>query len=78
MKFGIFKGLIKQALLDKEECLRLTKEEARLIVEYGVNSYFRHLRLYEFVLNNKTASEMKRVNFTQEQARKPAPLDRAL
>ena len=42
---------------------------------YAKESYFKHLRLYEYVFNNTTASEIKRLNFDQDIARKPEGLD---
>lgn len=36
------------------------------------------MRLYEFVFNNTTASEIKRINFVQEEAKKASPLQQAL
>ena len=36
------------------------------------------LVVYEFVFNNKTASEMKRINFKQDVAKTAAPLTQAL
>ena len=31
------------------------------MVEYAKDSYFKHLRLYDYVLNNKELSEVKRI-----------------
>jgi len=52
----------------------MNAQEAKKIVDYGQNSYFKHLRLYEYVFNNKTASEIKRINFQQEEAKNAMPL----
>lgn len=30
-------------------------------MDYGKDSYFKHLRLYDYVLNNKQLSEVKRL-----------------
>jgi len=54
--------------------LKINTQEAKKIVDYGQNSYFKHLRLYEYVFNNKTASEIKRINFQQEEAKNAMPL----
>ena len=43
--------------------LQFSTEESKRILAYANESYFKHLRLYEFVFNNKTASELKRINF---------------
>lgn len=45
---------------------------------YAKETYFKHLRLYEYVFNNKTASELKRITFKQEEAKVCAPLGNAL
>ena len=47
-------------------------------MEYAQESYFKHLRLYEFTFNNKAPSEMKSINFTQEAAIVALPLGQAL
>jgi len=47
-------------------------------VAYAKETYFKHLRLYEYVFNNKTASELKRITFTQEEAKVTSPLGNAL
>ena len=48
------------------------------IVAYAKETYFKHLRLYEYVFNNKTASELKRITFKQEEAKVCGPLGNAL
>lgn len=70
--------MISDQLQEENEALKINKHEAVRIVKYAQETYFRHLRLYEFVFNNKTASEIKRINFTEEEARKAAPLTHAL
>ena len=62
-KFALFRSMIMGKLHEKNPALRFNKEECKKIAAYGQESYFKHLRLYEFVFNNKTASEMKRINF---------------
>ena len=58
--------------------IRLSKEEAKRIIKYAQETYFRHMRLYEFVFNNNSENEMKRINFKQEAARTARPLGKAL
>ena len=48
------------------------------MIEYAKESYFKHLRLYEFVFNNKSPNEVKRINFKEEVARNEKPLGDAL
>jgi len=62
----------------KNPALHITKQEAKKIVAYAEESYFKHLRLYEFTFNNKAPSEMKRINFVQEEAIIALPLTQAL
>ena len=77
-KFAIFRSMIMQRLHEKNPALKFNKEECKRIAAYGQESYFKHLRLYEFVFNNKTATELKKVNFKQDVARTAAPLTQAL
>jgi hypothetical protein len=77
-KLAIFKSMIIQRLNEKNPILRLNKEEAARILTYTQESYFKHLRLYEFVFNNKTASELKKINFKQESAMNAPALSQAL
>ena len=65
-------------MLDRNPALKFTKEEAKRILKYAQESYFKHLKLYEFVFNNKTASELKRINFPQESAKQAPALSQAL
>ena len=66
-KLGLFKTLIMQQIHEPNPVLNINPEDASRIVDYGQRSYFKHLRLYEYVFNNKQASEIKRINFVQEQ-----------
>jgi ATP phosphoribosyltransferase len=50
-----------EALGETEACLKLSQEEVRRIADYMQQSYFKHLRLYDFVLNNKQLCEVKRL-----------------
>jgi hypothetical protein len=77
-KIAIFKSMILQRLHEKNPILKLNKEEAKRILEYTQESYFKHLRLYEFVFNNKTPSELKKINFKQESAISAPALGQAL
>ena len=77
-KLDLLKRMITDQLLEENVALRINQREAERIVKYAQETYFRHLRLYEFVFNNKTASEIKRINFTEEEARNAAPLNQAL
>ena len=71
---NLFRSLILKYLHEKNPALKFTKEECLRIMAYAAESYFKHLRLYEYVFNNKTASEIKRINFDQDEARNAGSL----
>jgi len=50
-------------LHEQNVAIKFNKEECKRILEYAHSTYFLHLRLYEYVLNNRTASEIKRITF---------------
>ena len=62
----------------KNPAMQLNKHEAKRLIEYAQESYFKHLRLYEFVFNNQAPNEVKRINFTEEQTKTVMPLSQAL
>ena len=53
-------------------------QNAKQIVEYAQETFFKHLRLYEMVFNNKQSSEIKVIKFIIEEAMPACPLDQAL
>lgn len=57
----MFKTLLFESLNDTEKALSFNPEEIKRIIDYGKDSYFKHLRLYDYVLNNKQLSEVKRI-----------------
>jgi len=62
-KHQLFRTMLIAALHEESVALKFNTEECKRIIKYAQQSYFLHLRLYEFALNNTTASEMKRVTF---------------
>lgn len=44
-----------------EPSLKFAVEEIKRIADYAKDSYFKHLRLYDYVLNNKQLCEVKRI-----------------
>ena len=60
-KYALFRRLIESMVMHELECARVTVEQARRIAVYVYETYFRHLRLYDFVLKNTKLSEVKRV-----------------
>ena len=61
-KFALFRNLISSTLEHDHEPARITLEQARRVALYAHETYFRHLRLYDFVLKNTKLSEVKRVH----------------
>ena len=66
-KFELFRKLINHMVEHDLERARITTEQACRVAMYAHETYFRHLRLYDFVFKNAKMSEMKRVNVTVEQ-----------
>ena len=60
-KFGLFRQLCTELLDEHEKVLRFSIEEVRRVADYAKVSYFKHLRLYDYVLNNKQLCEVKRI-----------------
>ena len=73
-KYDLLKTLLMRYVFEKVPVLKLEKEIAKRILVYAQDSFFKHLRLYEFVFNNTTANEMKRINFTVETVKTAKPL----
>ena len=49
-------------------------QNAKQIIEYAQETFFKHLRLYEMVFNNKQSSEIKVIKFIQEEVMPACPL----
>ena len=60
-KFQLFKGLMTGIVEHELESARISVEQARRLAIYAHETYFRHLRLYDFVLKNTKLGEVKRV-----------------
>lgn len=61
-KFNLFKTLCLEMINEPEPQLKFTAEEVKRIADYTKDSYFKHFRLYDYVLNNKQLCEVKRLN----------------
>ncbi len=59
-KINLLKKLI-ESCLDSTEAASINVEQARRLIDYAQRTYFKHLRLYEFVLKNSKTSEKKYV-----------------
>ncbi len=56
----------------------LSEEEIKKVFLYTKESYFNHFRLYNYVLNNKQLSEVKRVFLKVDEPSFTPSLDKAL
>ena len=66
-------------LNEQERILKFNPEELKRIADYAKGSYFKHLRLYDYVLNNKQLSEVKRITIQMnEPVSKAGNLNEAL
>jgi len=52
--------------------------QLKKIVEYSKNGYFKHFRLFDYVLNNKQLCEVKKVSIYQETPMFSPPLNEAM
>jgi len=62
-KISLLKQLITKAVREKNPALVFALEEAKRIVKYASQRYFKNLHLYEFVVYNKDPSKLKRFVF---------------
>jgi hypothetical protein len=62
-KFELMKKMLLDLILEKEKALRFTTEEVKRVTLYMHKTYFKHIRLYDYMLNNKQLSEVKRITF---------------
>ena len=77
-KFGLFKVGIAQVLDHADPDARITIEQARRVTKYAHSTFFRHLRLYDFVLKNTKLSEVKRVYLPIAEPQLGAELSKAM
>ena len=60
-KFLLYKNLIFGAIEHPDLDTKITIEQAKRITAYAHDTYFRHLRLYDYVLKNTKYCEIKKV-----------------
>ena len=58
-KVDLMKHLIEGVVQHECADARITVEQARRMINYSQRTYFKHLRLYDFVLKNSKTSEKK-------------------
>ena len=78
IKFELFRKLIHQTIEHEHEPARISMEQARRIALYVHETYFRHLRLYDFVLKNTKLSEVKRVHIAVPEPKSGEDLSKAM
>ena len=67
-------GIVEHEL----ESARLSVEQAGRLAIYVHETFFRHLRLYDFVLKNTKLSEVKRVNIPIAEPKSGDQLEKAM
>ena len=77
-KFELFKKLIQNTIDHDLETARISMEQARRLAIYVHETYFRHLRLYDFVLKNTKLSEVKRVTIPVAEPKTGDDLNKAM
>lgn len=71
-------GLFKQSMMERVQSGTFDKDQLKKIVDYARSGYFRHFRLFDFVLNNSQLSDVKRVSIYQERPMFSGPLNEAM
>ena len=77
-KFELFRRLMQGTIEHEVETARITVEQARRIAIQVHQTYFRHLRLYDFVLKNTKLSEVKRVFIPAAEPKAGDTLEKAM
>ena len=61
-KIDLFKSQLDQILTHFDEASRLTPEQVRRLIKYSEQTFFKHVRLYDYVLKNTKLCEKKYIN----------------
>lgn len=77
-KFALYKNLILGAIEHPDAHTRITVEHARRITAYAHETFFRHLRLYDYVLKNTKLCEVKKITLPKAEPRCGEPLGKAM
>lgn len=77
-KFALYKNLILGAIEHPDADTRITVEHARRITAYAHETFFRHLRLYDYVLKNTKLCEVKKVTLPKAEPKCGDPLGKAM
>jgi len=73
-KFNLLKDMILKAT-ERTDAACLTIVQAKKMAQYAHQTYFRHLRLYDFVLKNTKSSENKHITVPIAEPSCGKPLD---
>lgn len=74
LKYKNFQGMLVQRVKEG----MFSTVQLKQIVEYAKNGYFKHFRLFDFVLNNKQLCEIKKISIYQETPMFSPPLSEAM
>lgn len=77
-KFELFRKLMAGTIEHEVDSARISVEQARRIAIQVHQTYFRHLRLYDFVLKNTKLSEVKRVYIPVAEPKAGDTLEKAM
>jgi hypothetical protein len=77
-KFTLYSQMIMAAVDHPDFATRISLEQARRVTKYAHETFFRHLRLYDFVLKNTKLCEVKRVIIPQASPNCGDPLGKAM
>lgn len=64
-KVDLMKRLIESVLEDSDPSARLNGAECRRVIDYAQRTFFKHLRLYDFVFKNAKTSEKKYIRLSK-------------
>jgi hypothetical protein len=77
-KVDLLKTLIEAVIDHSDPESRILVEHARRLISYAQSCYFRHLRLYDFVLKNSKTSEKKYIKIPLIEPQLGDSLDQAI
>lgn len=77
-KFNLFRNLIFAVIEHPDVECKISVEQARRITAYAHQTFFRHLRLYDYVLKNTKFCEMKKVTLQKPEPKSGDPLGKAM
>jgi hypothetical protein len=70
--------VVKKLLEHPEPRSRLTGEQTKRLIAYAQGSFFKHLRLYDYVLKNTKSAQKKYITITQQKPNCGPKLDKGM